>query len=197
MKKNNNIYKFSIETGCSTKNKTLCDDEQCDICNPRRLSNSCLSRFFSNKNKESPFKIFVTSSKYFYFDCDQCGHTSYKRLNNIKSDNLYGFCSYCVGKDLCGNESCQFCWNKSFASHPKAAFWSDKNDMKPWMINKGSKQKYYFHCDICTHELYLSPGRITNELAPIWCRICHSNELCQEPCSICFEKSLATCDKSK
>ena len=34
--------------------------------------------------------------------------------------------------------------NKSFASHPKAKYWSDKNKLKPHQVALNSHKKYWF-----------------------------------------------------
>jgi hypothetical protein len=38
-------------------------------------------------------------------------------------------------------------FDKSFASHEKAKYWSDNNELKPNEISKGSDKKCYFNCD--------------------------------------------------
>ena len=49
-------------------------------------------------------------------------------------------CLYCAGKKLCDKENCQKCFNSSFASHEKAQYWSDKNELKPKNIAKFSNK---------------------------------------------------------
>ena len=36
-------------------------------------------------------------------------------------------------------------FDKSFASHEKAKYWSDNNELKPNEISKGSDKKCYFN----------------------------------------------------
>ena len=38
-------------------------------------------------------------------------------------------------------------FEKSFASHEKAKYWSDKNKLKPNQVSKACKKKYWFECD--------------------------------------------------
>jgi hypothetical protein len=53
---------------------------------------------------------------------------------------------------LCENEDCQTCFEKSFASHEKSKYWSDKNGIvKPRQVFKSVNTKYWFDCD-CGHE---------------------------------------------
>ena len=37
-------------------------------------------------------------------------------------------------------------YEESFASHEKAQYWSDKNELKPKQVMKGSHKKYIFDC---------------------------------------------------
>ena len=41
---------------------------------------------------------------------------------------------------------------QSFASHPKAKFWSIKNTVKPEDVKLNSSKKYVFDCE-CGHEI--------------------------------------------
>ena len=43
-------------------------------------------------------------------------------------------------------------YEKSFASHKKSKFWSNKNNISPNKITKGSKKSYYFNCDKCNNH---------------------------------------------
>ena len=38
-------------------------------------------------------------------------------------------------------------FEKSFASHEKSQYWSDKNELKPHQISKASKKKFWFECE--------------------------------------------------
>ena len=46
-------------------------------------------------------------------------------------------------------------FEKSFASHEKAKYWSDKNEVKPFQISKGTDEKYWFNCNVCSHEFLI------------------------------------------
>jgi hypothetical protein len=37
-------------------------------------------------------------------------------------------------------------YEKSFASHEKAQYWSDKNELKPNEVFKSSHEKFIFNC---------------------------------------------------
>jgi hypothetical protein len=67
-------------------------------------------------------------------------------------------------------------FEKSFASHEKAKYWSYKNTIKPIDISNMTKNKYIFNCDKCNHELYISIQKIV--LRNQWCPYCCNNKLC-------------------
>ena len=41
-------------------------------------------------------------------------------------------------------------YEKSFASHEKAQFWSDKNELNPNEVALNSNKKFWFNCN-CGH----------------------------------------------
>jgi hypothetical protein len=86
--------------------------------------------------------------------------------------------------------------NESFASHKKAKFWSNINQLKPIDIpNNKSHKKYWFSCDICKHNFKISLGHINEGK---WCSYCNGDKLCDnDECSYCFEKSFASNEKAK
>ncbi len=51
-------------------------------------------------------------------------------------------------------------FERSFASHPKAQYWSEKNEISPKDILKGSNKKFWFNCNICNHEFDISLDKI-------------------------------------
>ena len=87
-------------------------------------------------------------------------------------------------------------FDRSFASHEKAKYWSDKNgDVKPKDVYKGSHKKYWFDCDTCGHDFKIALSH-TNEGK--WCSYCANKKLCDnDNCKICFDKSVASHEKSK
>ena len=104
----------------------------------------------------------------------------------------------CNSKRLCENEECKICFEKSFASHDKSKYWSEKNgDVKPIQVFKGSSNKYWFDCDICGHQFKSSLNNITGQ-HNTWCPYCANKQLCEkEDCKTCFDKSFASHDKSE
>ena len=62
---------------------------------------------------------------------------------------------------LCIIESCKYCFNRSFASHDKAKFWSSKNISKPRDSSKSSGKLFYFDCEKCKHTFETRLNMIT------------------------------------
>lgn len=181
--------------------KKLCDKDECKICFDRTFASHEKSKYWSDKNENiKPRNIAKYSSKKFWFDCDkkECGHSFYSSIANIT--NLGRWCPYCSNQKLCNEEDCKRCFEKSFASHEKSKFWSDKNtNIKPRHVLKGSPKKYWFECDKkeeCCHSFYISLNKISTSKR--WCAFCKNKKLCEkEDCNICFEKSFASHPKSK
>ena len=87
-------------------------------------------------------------------------------------------------------------FEKSFASHPKSAFWSNKNLLTPTKVTKGTQKKFWFDCNKCCHEFYSRLNDITSSNS--WCPYCANLKLCEkEDCKDCFEKSFASHPKNK
>lgn len=85
------------------------------------------SKYWSKRNLYKPCNVALNSHKKFWFDCE-CGHEFESSLLNINQAN--NWCPYCYNRKLCGE--CNTCFNKSFASHPRALNWSNKNKLYPY-----------------------------------------------------------------
>ena len=83
----------------------------------------------------------------------------------------------------------------TFASHPRASQWSDRNTLKPKDIPLYSqKEKYWFKCDKCPHEFETLVYTVTK--LNTWCSYCSNKKLCKDKeCIICFNKSFASSEK--
>ena len=91
-------------------------------------------------------------------------------------------------KKLCG--VCDTCNKRSFASHPKAKYWSDKNEKRPNEVHLQSNKEFIFDCNDCGHELELSLNTVKSGG---WCSYCNKDKLCdKEDCLFCFAKSFAS-----
>jgi hypothetical protein len=148
---------------------------------------------WSDKNEKKPEDIKISSGKKFWFDCIDCSHKIEKELSSIVRGE---WCPYCSKpcKKLCDNEECVFCFNNSFASHKKAKFWSDKNNISQRYITKSSSKKYIFNCNICNHNFKSTISDITSGY---WCGYCANHIFCDnEECIFCFNNSFASHEKA-
>ena len=98
------------------------------------------------------------------FDCPDCKHTFSSALLNI-SDGTW--CPYCNSHLLCFVD-CDFCFKKSFASHPKSFFWSKRNEITPRNTTLSSNKKYWFICEK-NHEFFTTLSDIVQGR---WCGFC-------------------------
>ena len=171
--------------------KKMCDDENCEKCFNKSFISHEKSLYWSDKNNILPRQIFKGSSNTYYFNCDKCNHLLSLRIDNIVYCN--NWCKYCSNQSLCNDENCQECFNKSFASHEKSIYWSEKNNLISRNVFKSTTKKYLFNCDKCDHTLNMSLSNISKGA---WCKYCNINTICSEPeCISCFNKSIASHEK--
>jgi very-short-patch-repair endonuclease len=180
---------------CSSPPQKLCDKEDCKVCFERSFASHEKAKYWNIKNELQPRFVFKISAKKYIFDCDKCNHSFTRGLAQI---NEKQHCPYCVipSKLLCDNKDCKKCFERSFASHEKAKYWSNKNELKPIQVFKSSIEKYIFNCS-CGHEFNQSLSAINSGK---WCSYCCSPPklLCEkEDCEKCFEKSFASHEKAK
>ena len=45
-----------------------------------------------------------------------------------------------TSKKLC--DKCSTCYNRSFATHPRAVNWSSKNELEPYQVTKNSSKSF-------------------------------------------------------
>jgi len=177
---------------CSSQK--LCENNDCTICFNKSFESIDKSKFWSNQNTLNPRQVFKSSSKKYWFDCNECNHS----FNSIMSDITRGrWCPYCSSKLLCENNDCTICFNKSFASVNKSTFWSLKNKLKPRQVFKNSLKKFIFNCE-CTHEFEIIIANVTN--LNNWCSYCcyPPQKLCENnSCKECFNNSFASHPRSK
>ena len=76
----------------------------------------------------------------------------------------------CSPKKLCGNTSCNECFNKSFASHEKAAYLSKNNTTDPRSVFKSSAHYLIFSCGQSGHPDF--PATTNNVSRGKWCKPC-------------------------
>jgi Zn finger protein HypA/HybF involved in hydrogenase expression len=167
--------------GCGyCANQKLCDDSKCKECLNKSLAGSNRAAFFKKSNKDSkgnkitPREIFMNSGKKYEFECNNCPHSFTAKVSSITSLTRNTWCPYCSSstKKLCDDNDCDHCFNSSFASckMSKPKFWSKKNGkIKPRDLALNSNKKYYFDCNVCSHEFSASLDNVVNGK---WCPKC-------------------------
>lgn len=143
-----------------------------------------------------PKDVCRKSNKVFWFTCDECTHDFSISLDKV-SDNRW--CPYCCipSRRFCEDETCEKCFNRSFASHYRSQWWSEDNALQPKQVFLGCAKVFLFICNECDHKFEISPNSITN--LGSWCPFCCSppQRLCDDQdCVKCFEKSFASHPKA-
>jgi very-short-patch-repair endonuclease/DNA-directed RNA polymerase subunit RPC12/RpoP len=161
---------------CSVPCKLLCDDDNCKICFEKSFVSHEKSNYW-NKEKNgdiNPRKVFKCSNNKYWFNCDNCKHAFESLLSNITHITTPEWCPYCGNKKLCDYETCNYCFENSFASHEKSQYWNtEKNgDINPRKVFKCSSNKYWFDCDKCNLIFESTLNHITNINKSRWCPNC-------------------------
>ena len=171
---------------CSNTRKVLCGEIECSTCYNRSFAAHPKSEYWSSKNELKPYEVLKNSNKKYLFDCEECKHEIKMMVKNV---SIGQWCKYCNRDGLCISDSCEFCYNKSFASHTMAICWSLKNNILPREILKGSDKKFWFDCKDCGHEFESALYSIKNDKH---CPYCSNQILCNNECSHCFNNSCAS-----
>ncbi|AIT54978.1 conserved putative restriction endonuclease [Melbournevirus] len=188
----NNISNGRFCAFCS--NRKLCLSDKCEACFGKSFASHEKAQFWSfEKNGQTPREVFRNTHKKFWFKCESCAHLFDANLNNVFNGN---FCPFCGNIKLCPSSVCKTCFEKSFASHEKAQFWSfEKNKRIPREVFSRSEQKYWFDCRKCEHSFETAVSSI---FAGHFCPFCSSKNLCSSgDCKTCFEKSFASHKRAK
>jgi very-short-patch-repair endonuclease len=152
------------------------------------------AQYWSTKNTKDPHNVSLKSAKKCWFDCNVCNHSFSSAPKTVVKGH---WCPYCANQAVCGDINCVQCLEKSFASHEKAQYWSNRNLSLPINVLKGSPKKYWFRCDKCPHEFESQLSGITGERNR-WCKYCSNQALCNnDDCKDCFDKSFASHEKSQ
>lgn len=169
-------------------NQKLCGENSCEICYKKSLASSTQSQYWNySLNKITPLNVFLGSNTRYYFDCHICKHAF--SIKPCEIGYKHKWCTYCSGGHICDDDNCIFCFNNSFASHPKSKYWSEKNNIKPRQVFKSTNKSYLFNCPKCHHESEQSLCTITEYSCPF----CSKFRLCSDNnCQICFDNSFAS-----
>lgn len=195
---------------CCKPSKDFCNDLDCEYCLNRsfasfkkktKYGNKIIDLWDKSKNNIDPRRVFKNTHNPYWFNCDNpnCKHPYYARIDNIVNNGSDSPCKYCINRELCDNDECVLCFNRSFASF-KGLTKLNKNkidclveDINPRQIAISSQKKYKFNCDNCSHIFESKLGNIT--VLNRWCPYCciNNSKLCNDlDCQYCFNKSFAS-----
>lgn len=150
---------------CAIPSRKICYKEDCIDCFNKSFASSDKVIFWSNKNIDNPRHVFKKTDKKYLFNCDKCKHEFEIALDKLSAG---GWCPYCYGKRFCEND-CNTCFNRSFASHKYAKYWSKENKLSSSQVALHCNKKFKFNCDKCNTEIIKDPNSI---LRGEWCRFC-------------------------
>ena len=149
-------------------NKKLCNDaDDCIYCFDKSFASIDISKKWSALNDTSPSQVMKFSHKKYLFDCG-CGHTYEKGVSDMSAGVGCPYCSVCP-KLLCAKKECKQCFDKSFASHPKSAYWNEQNAVQPREVFKHTANRYIFNCDKCSNVF---ENRVSHISDGVWCPLC-------------------------
>jgi very-short-patch-repair endonuclease len=176
-----------LSMNCSTTQKRLCGEEDCQTCYDRSFATHPRAVDWSPSNELKPNQVLRNSNKKYKFNCTDCGHELEMIVNNVAKGQ---WCKYCNSDGLCEDMSCEFCFKKSFASHPMAEAWSNQNEIQPRNILRNADKKFSFDCHTCKHTFQTVLYSVSRGTA---CPYCTNQQLCmEEKCNTCFNKSCAS-----
>jgi hypothetical protein len=183
-----NTDMYSKHPRCFGTSKALCN-LKCDKCFNLSFASHPKAEFWSDENEVSPRSVFRSGRGLYKFKCNECNHTFQSLLHSIING---AWCPYCINRKLCIEEDCKKCHKASFASHPRAKYWSKRNILSPREVSRCSNSKYWFICNKCHHEFDLKLNDCT--LRNYWCPYCAGKRLCpdHDNCDVCFDRSFAS-----
>jgi len=165
----------------------LCDQEDCLFCHSKSFASHPMAEMWSSKNEVVPRMIMRRSDKKMWFDCKECGHSFESALYSINKDH---HCPYCSNQKLC-EEDCNYCFEKSCASHEMSHVWSSLNKYTPRQLFIQSNKNIKFTCKMCLHIYETTPSHYHNRTNQ--CSYCSNRKLCDKnDCKSCFDKSFAS-----
>ena len=166
----------------------ICEEENCLFCYQKSFASHPMSESWSTRNDILARQISRRSDKKFWFDCVDCKHSFQSALYSVNNDK---HCPFCKSQQLCDEEGCTICFEKSCASHEICKAWSDDNDIQPRQVFLQSNKKVKFNCLICYHTYDTTVQHYINRNGS--CPYCANKYLCEkEDCIPCHQKSFAS-----
>ena len=163
--------------------------QTCPPCREKAFGSHPRASSWSTRNKITAWEVSRMTDGKFWFACNACPHEFEAAVSNISKGMG---CPYCAHKKLCPPKlirRCRACFTNSFASHPRAAFWSARNDVSPLEVFLNDNQKFWFSCNVCPHEFEQRLYSITRGQ---FCSYCANRHRCPPDkirgCAACFSK---------
>lgn len=159
---------------CCYPPKALCNNDDCELCfNNSLASVPKIAKNWSAKNSHSPRMYFKTTPRqrcWITCDNDICGHDFNSAIWDLTKPKSC-WCPYCCtnAKKVCMNVDCNYCYDRSFASHQKLEYWSFNNVIMPRSVYLRTTHEYEFFCEK-GHVFTMSPSDVLNNK---WCPICY------------------------
>jgi hypothetical protein len=156
----------------------ICEEQDCTFCYERTVASIPEVKYWHlEKNGDiKPWQVQKTSEKICWFTCVVCQHDIRKTPYSISLGQWCGYCSNGGPVTMCDKIDCKWCYKKSFASHPRAAFWSKANGkLTPRQVSKYVIKSFLFDCADCYHTFKAPIANVTRR--GDWCPRCkHKGE---------------------
>lgn len=170
---------------CNKNSSNFCGNDKCEFCFNRSFASHEKSKYLLVENKINPRFVTKYSGNKAKFNCNICKHIFNARICDITKKNSW--CPYCArsGCKLCENNDCEYCFERSFASHERSKYWSPKNETQPRQVFKNTNKKYIFSCNSCLHDFSATLAHIVTDES--WCPYCSTSGciLCdKEDCKV-------------
>ena len=166
----------------------LCDADDCLFCYRKSFASHPMAESWSDINELNPRQVTRGSEKKIWFKCADCNHSFQTVLYSINKDK---HCPFCTSQQLCNEDDCKICFDKSCASHEMDKAWHLDNGKKSRYVFLQSNTKIKFNCLICLHTYETTPNHYYNR--DNQCSYCSNRKLCEkDDCTLCFQKSFAS-----
>jgi very-short-patch-repair endonuclease len=187
---------------CSAKWKH-CGEDTCTFCFDRSIA-SYEGLTLNGKKKvdcivnKADLIFSRSSSQKVDVKCDVCLHVFSTSLDNVIKGVWCGMCS--TAWKHCGEETCTFCFKRSFASYAGLTLKGKKK--ADCIVNKAelrlafsSRTKVKFKCDVCLHVFSMRLYSVTCD--GVWCGMCSTawKHCGVVTCTFCFERSLESYER--
>ena len=152
---------------CRDSHNKFCDNQECKTCYENSISSIIKNKFYIIDDfNDKIIKISKKSHTKINLKCKNCDHNFSLQSNRIACGSG---CPYCCNppQQLCTDDDCKKCFNKSFASSPKCKYLDEPN-INPRELCKASGKKFKFKCEF-NHSF---ESTLCNIAFNRWCPLC-------------------------